>query len=126
VGNQYALLWITIDSIDKVILDIHISLRELLLLLRDVYKRYDKKYGKHLVSTDGSGTWCHPQACKFLNMNHYLHSSYEKSMIERTIQCIKRIEPKALMTTFLVEKKNVNYNISEIGSIFLLIIIIRR
>ena len=87
-----------------------------------------KKYGKHPVSTDGSGTWCHPQACKFLNMNHHLHSSYEKSMIERTIQYIKRIEPKALiMTTFLVvEKKNVNYNISEIGSIFSLIIIIRR
>ena len=59
--------------------------------------------------------------------HHHLHSSYEKSMIERTIQYIKRIEPKALiMTTFLVEKKNVNYNISEIGSIFSLIIIIRR
>jgi putative transposase len=25
VGNQYAWLWIAIDSIDKVILDIHIS-----------------------------------------------------------------------------------------------------
>jgi hypothetical protein len=84
-----------------------------------------KEYGKHPVSTDGSGTW-YPQACKFLNMNHHLHSSYEKSMIERTIQYIKRIEPKALMTIFLVEKKNVNYNISEIGSSFLLIIIIRR
>jgi putative transposase len=48
-----------------------------------------KKYGKHPVSTDGSGTW-YPQACKFLNMNnHHLHSSYEKSMIERTIQHIK-------------------------------------
>jgi putative transposase len=43
-----------------------------------------RKYGKHPVSIDG-GTW-YPQACKFLNMNHHLHSSYEKSMIERTIQ----------------------------------------
>jgi delta-aminolevulinic acid dehydratase/porphobilinogen synthase len=60
-------------------------------------------------------------------MNHHLHSSYEKSMIERTIYSTSRIEPKALiMTIFLVEKKNVNYNISEIGSIFSLIIIIRR
>jgi hypothetical protein len=36
---------------------------------------------------------------------HHLHSSFydEKSMIERTIQYIKRIELKALiMTTFLV------------------------
>ena len=49
-------------------------------------------------------------------------------MIERTIHSTSRIEPKALiMTIFLVvEKKNVNYNISEIGSIFSLIIIIRR
>jgi hypothetical protein len=31
-----------------------------------------------------------------------------------------------LITIFPVEKKNVNYNISEIGSIFSLIIIIRR
>jgi putative transposase len=46
-----------------------------------------KKYGKHPVSTDG-GTW-YPQACKFLNMNHHLHSFYEKRMIERTIQYIK-------------------------------------
>jgi putative transposase len=46
-----------------------------------------KKYRKHPVSTDG-GTW-YPQACKFLNMNHHLHSFYEKSMIERTIQYIK-------------------------------------
>jgi hypothetical protein len=30
----------------------------------------------------------YPQACKFLNMNHHLHSSFydEKSMIERAIQ----------------------------------------
>jgi hypothetical protein len=79
----------------------------------------------------------HPQVCKFLNMNNRLllllvhSSSYDqKSMIERNIQWyIKRIEPKALiMTIFLVvEKKSVNYNnITEIGSIFWLTIIIRR
>jgi hypothetical protein len=82
----------------------------------------------------------HPPVCKFLNMNNHLlllllllvhSSSYDqKSMIERNIQWyIKRIEPKALiMTIFLVvEKKSVNYNnITEIGSIFWLTIIIRR
>ena len=45
------------------------------------------KYGKHPVSTDG-GTW-YPQACRFLKIKHRLHSSYEKSIIERTIQSIK-------------------------------------
>ena len=44
-------------------------------------------HGKHPVSTDG-GTW-YPQACRFLNLKHHLHSSYEKSIIERTMQFIK-------------------------------------
>ena len=44
-------------------------------------------YGKHPVSTDG-GTW-YPQACRFMNLKHHLHSPYEKSLIERTMQYIK-------------------------------------
>jgi putative transposase len=46
-----------------------------------------KEYGKCPVSTDG-GTW-YPQACRFLNLIHHLHSYYEKSIIERTMQYIK-------------------------------------
>ncbi len=46
------------------------------------------KYGLHQVSSDDDGTW-YPQACKFLKLNHHLHSSFEKSIIERTIQYIK-------------------------------------
>ncbi len=45
------------------------------------------KYGLHSVSSHG-GTW-YPQACKFLKLVHHLHSSYEKSLIERTMQYIK-------------------------------------
>jgi putative transposase len=42
------------------------------------------------VYTDGGrGTW-YPQACKFLRLEHHLHSSFEKSIIiERTIQYVK-------------------------------------
>ena len=86
VRNEYAWLWIAIEPIDKIILGIRISFERTMLVAERVYKRLVRKYGKHPVSTDGSGTW-YPQACKFLNMNHHhLHSSYEKSMIERTIQ----------------------------------------
>jgi putative transposase len=46
-----------------------------------------RDYGKYPVSTDG-GTW-YPQACKFLNLNHHIHSSLEKSLIERKMQYIK-------------------------------------
>lgn len=45
------------------------------------------EYGKHPVSTDG-GTW-YPQACRFLEVDHHIHSPYEKSIIERTMQYIK-------------------------------------
>ena len=44
-------------------------------------------HGKHPVSTDG-GTW-YSKACKFLRLKHHLHSSLEKSLIERTMQYIK-------------------------------------
>ena len=46
-----------------------------------------KKYGKHPLSTDGD-TW-YPQACKFLKLQHHIHSPYEKKIIERTIQYVK-------------------------------------
>jgi putative transposase len=46
------------------------------------------RYGKHSVSTDG-GTRYPPQACQFLKLNHHIHSSFEKSIIERTMQYIK-------------------------------------
>jgi len=44
-------------------------------------------YGKHPASTDG-GTW-YPQACRFLKLDHHIHSPLEKSLMERTMQYIK-------------------------------------
>jgi putative transposase len=46
-----------------------------------------RDYGKHHVSTDG-GTW-YPMACRFLGLEHHIHSPMEKSLIERKIQFIK-------------------------------------
>ena len=45
----------------------------------------DKKYGIHSVSPDGSSNW-YPQACRFLKRSHHIRPSFEKSIIERTIQ----------------------------------------
>lgn len=47
------------------------------------------KYGSHPVSTDGGGTWYPPQTCHFLKLKQHLHSKFEKSIIERTIQYIE-------------------------------------
>ena len=44
-------------------------------------------YGKHTVYSDG-GTW-YPEACISLGLKHRLHSSYEKSIVERTIEYLK-------------------------------------
>ncbi len=69
-----------------------------------------KIHGKHLVSTDDGGTWYPLQACKFLELDHHIHFSYEKSIIERTMQYIKdRIE--SLMIIFLVGGRNVIWSI---------------
>ena len=47
------------------------------------------EYGHHPVSTDGGGTWYPQQACQFLKLPHHIHSSYEKSIIERTMEYVK-------------------------------------
>ena len=46
-----------------------------------------KIYGKHIVYSDG-GTW-YPEACISLGLEHRLHSPYEKSIVERTIEYLK-------------------------------------
>ena len=63
-------------------------------------------YGKHLVSTNGERTSC-PNACKFLKVEHHIHSSLEKSFIERTIQYAKD-RTDNLTITFFVKRTNVN------------------
>ena len=66
----------------------HISFERSILVAERFLQELIRKYGKYPVSTDG-GTWYPSQACKFLKLKHHTHSSYEKSIIERTIQYIK-------------------------------------
>jgi putative transposase len=65
----------------------HILRKKHMLIAEQFIQSLVSKYGKHPVSTDGD-TW-YPQACKFLKLEHHLHSSFEKSIIERTIQYVK-------------------------------------
>ena len=46
-----------------------------------------EKYGKHTVYTDG-GTW-YDEACNVLRLKHYLHSPFQKSLMERVNQYFK-------------------------------------
>ena len=66
------------------------------------------KYGEYLVSTAGGGI-LYPQAYHFLKLKHHIHSSNEKSIIERTMQYIKKIGlQNVLMIIFYAGKRNVN------------------
>jgi putative transposase len=87
IGSEPIWLWVAIDSKNKRILAQSISKERNMLVAEHFLSKVIEEYGKHPVSTDG-GTW-YPQACRFLKLKHHLHSSYEKSLIERTIQYIK-------------------------------------
>jgi putative transposase len=87
VSGEFVWLWIASEPKDKTILGIHISYERSMLIAEHFIHSLVKKYGKHPVSTDG-GTW-YPQACRFLKLQHHIHSPYEKSIIERAVQYVK-------------------------------------
>lgn len=87
IGSELIWLWVAIEPKDKEILSINISKERNMFVAERFLSNLLEEYGKHPISTDG-GTW-YPQACKFLEVEHHIHSSFEKSIIERTIQYIK-------------------------------------
>ena len=87
IGSQHFWLWICIEPIDKSVLGIYISEERNMLVAEKFIKSLVEKYGKHTVYTDG-GTW-YPEACNILRLKHYLHSSFEKSLMERVNQYFK-------------------------------------
>ncbi len=89
VGSELIWLdWVDIEPWNKRILGFDKSKeRNMFVAMEKFIAGLTKVYDKHSVSSDGD-TW-YPQACKFLKIDHHLHSSYEKSLIERTIQYIK-------------------------------------
>ncbi len=87
VGPEYIWLWVAIEPENGQILALNISKERNMLIAERFLLGVVRYYGNHPISTDG-GTW-YPQACEFLKMAHHIHSSYEKSMIERKMQYIK-------------------------------------
>jgi hypothetical protein len=84
---QSTLLVVDLDRtklINKTIVGMHISDERKLFVAENFIRSLVDKYGRHTVYTDG-GTW-YPQACNFLHLKHTLHSTLEKSLIERVMQ----------------------------------------
>ena len=86
-GSELVWLWVAIELENRQILALSISNERNMLIAERFLSGLVKIHGKHPVSTDG-GTW-YPTACRFLKLKHHLHSSLEKSLIERTMQYIK-------------------------------------
>ena len=110
----------------RVILDIRISFeRTILVAEKFIKERFDKEIWKISTFNRHGGTW-YSQACSFVKMKHHLHSSYEKSFIERTIQYIKD-RTECFDDYFPCKKEKCKLqHTSVIGSIYLLTIIIRK
>ena len=87
VNSEYIWLWVAIEPENKQILALNITKERNMFVAERFLDDLVKIHGKHCISTDG-GTW-YPQACRFLNLKHHLHSPLEKSLIERTMQYIK-------------------------------------
>jgi len=87
VGNQKYWLWFCIEPIHSSVLAIYISEERNMLVAEKFIRSLVSKYGKHTVYTDG-GTW-YDEACNVIGLKHYLHSSVEKSLMERVNQYFK-------------------------------------
>jgi putative transposase len=87
IGSDYAWLWVAVEPVHKQILGVYISRHRNMLVAESFLRTLIKIYGKHIVYSDG-GTW-YPEACSSLGLRHLLHSSFEKGIIERTIEYFK-------------------------------------
>ena len=90
VGSEYIWLWVAIEPENRQILALSLSKERNMFVAEGYLSGLVKVYGKHPVSTEMEvlGT---QMACQFLKLDHHIHSSLEKSLIEieRKIQYIK-------------------------------------
>ena len=87
IGSQHFWLWICIEPIHSSVLGIYISEERNMLVAEKFIRSLVSKYRKHTVYIDG-GTW-YPESCNVWRLKHYLHSSFEKSLMERVNQYFK-------------------------------------
>ena len=106
IGSELIWLWVGIESETKNIVAINISKELYMFVAERFLDGVIKEYGRHPVSTD-EGTW-YPQACRFLKLQHHIHSSFEKAWLKEQFNILK-IELKGLMTIFLVGKRTIHF-----------------
>ncbi len=85
--------------------------RNIFVVAERFLSRMVNDYGKHPISTDDGGTW-YPLQAKFLELEHYIHSPYEKSIIKRIMLYIK--DRTESFNYFLYKKKKCNQACKEL------------
>lgn len=87
IGSDQTWLWIAVEPTHRQILGVYISKHRNMIIAESFLRSLFKIYRKHTVYSDG-GTW-YPEACISVGLHHRLHSPYEKSIVERTIEYLK-------------------------------------
>lgn len=91
----------------------HLSKERIIFICYHFFKQLRTRYGRKPIHTDGA-PW-YNDACKWLRLKHHVYGVELKNVMERFIQKIKDRTQNALMTIFLVEKRNVIDNTSITG-----------
>jgi putative transposase len=95
----------------------HLSKERTIFVCYHFFKQLMTRYGRKPIHTDGAH-W-YNDACKWLRLKHHVYMVQScaelKNVMERFIQKIKDRTEYALMTIFLVEKRNVIDNTSITG-----------
>ena len=92
----------------------HLSKERIIFICYHFFKQLRTRYGSRKpIHTDGAH-W-YNDACKWLRLKHHVYGAELKNVMERFIQKIKDRTQNALMTIFLVEKRNVIDNTSITG-----------
>ena len=99
VGSELVWLGVAIAPNNRQILALSITKERNMFVAERFLSGLVKIHGKHPLSTDDGTRY--QQAYGFLKPDHHIHSSFEKSVIERTMQFIK-IELKVSTITFHV------------------------
>ena len=76
VGSEHIWRWVAIEPKDREILALIISKGRNTFVAERFIAGLAKTHGKYAASAD-KGTW-YPQACRFLNMEHHIHSPMGK------------------------------------------------
>ncbi|MDP8906071.1 MAG: DDE-type integrase/transposase/recombinase [Thermoproteota archaeon] len=87
IGSEYLWPWVAAEPKNRQILAVSISKERNMLIAERFLSGLVRVHGKRPISTDG-GTW-YQMACRLLKLKHHLHSSFEKGLVERTMQHIK-------------------------------------